>query len=202
MITDASVYIFGFYLSSFWVWFCFSSFPIFLYFILLNFTEFFSSFSHSFFVRFGLGQHTLYFYSFPFNSMKSHVPPCVYAPPEDCNDYNAVIMFLPPRATGLIIFQYLCPTFVVVVTLPPCIHHYQWCLFYAVNICWDLFAFLPFYYLTISFCMSDFPSGIIFLLLGLHNLQISFCDQHCLNLSINVISLFLEGYFTGYKILG
>ena len=33
--------------------------------------------------------------------MKSHVNPCVYAPPEDCVDYNVVILFLLPRAAEL-----------------------------------------------------------------------------------------------------
>ena len=131
--------------------------------------------------------------------MKSHVNPCVYAPPEDCVDYNVVILFLLPRAAELKHFPISLFYFFLVVTLPSYIHHYQWCLFYVVNIYWDIFAFLPFSCLTISFCMSDFPSGIIFLLLGLHNFQISICDQHCLSLSINVIPLFLEGYFTGYK---
>ena len=135
--------------------------------------------------------------------MKSHVNPCVYVPPEDYIDYNAVILFLLPRAAELKHFPISLFYFFLLLSLCLCILTIiSGAFFYAVNIYWDIFAFLPLSCLTLSFCMSDFPTGIIFLLPGLHNFQISICDQHCLSLSINVISLFLEGYFTGYKVLG
>ena len=94
--------------------------------------------------------------------MKSHVNPCVYVPPEDYIDYNAVILFLLPRAAELKHFPISLFYFFLLLSLCLCILTIISGAFFLM-----LSIFIEIYLHFYHFLASPFPFACQTFLLGL-----------------------------------